>query len=584
MSNENNRVYACQSGYKDHNKNQIFFCNECFKLICLNCLMKHFIDNKHKNFQCYKEIKEIEFEVKNINDEITQNIDILKKIIENNERIKNYYEKIKEKNDEIFNNSEELNINNIIELKNTIEENKFIDLQLKIMNDTRNEIQKFESKLLQKKRNRKNDSIKDNNLKKSKSMGKVELEPENNINNNNNNFSNNLEKNKSMQENIKANSIYENINKNINNKNNKNNDNNNIINNNNENNINNQNNKNKKNNNDNNFKKNKNDSNNNNEFNLLQQESIKFSENNEKEEEFFFMNIITQLDNNNGKPFLNICNKNLTIIKEPLLPNALYNVFNSPPQVFPFYNAKQICFLNTLYITGGRINNSNTNQTFILNYDLNRKKINIQRFVPMNFNRELHSVIYVPKKNYLIICGGAKIKSCEYFNFNEKKWSLLPDLKNYRANATLLLINEYIIYILGGYNHENQIYEKGYEYLNLNIENTNWNFVNIFEDLCVCSMGAVVNNLKNEIILLGGFEGKKAYMNTSKKAILNDSGLITKIENQENIVINKGSVFYNCQQFLQFDENNFINFDLKGGFHQYNISNNKWLFIPPESN
>ena len=571
MSNENNRNYTCQSGYKSHNKNEIFFCNECFKLICLNCLMKHFIDNKHKNYQCYKQIKENIFELQNINDEITQNIDSLKKIIENNERIKNYYEKLKEKTNEIFNNSEELNTNNINEVKNSIEENKFIELQIKIMNDSKQEIEKFLTKLLQKKRNRKNDSNKDNNLKKSKSMGKVELEPENNNNNNNNN----LEKNKSMQENIKKNAIYENINKNINNKNNKNNDNNN--NKNNENNINNENNSNKKNNNENNYIKNKN------EFNLLQQESFKLSENNEKEDEFFFMNVIVQLDNNNGKPFLNICNKNLTIIKEPLLPNAFYNIFNSPPQVFPFPNSKQICFLNTLYITGGRINNSNTNQTFTLNYDLNRKKININKFLPMNFNRELHSVIYVPKKNYLIICGGAKIKSCEYFNFNEKKWTLLPDLKNYRANATLFLINEYIIYILGGFNHESQIFEKGYEYLNLN-GNNDWNFINIFEDLCVCSMGAIVNNLKNEIILLGGFEGKKSYMNTSKKAILNNSGLITKIENQEDILLNKGIVFYNCQQFFQFDENNFINFDLKGGFHQYNISNNKWLYIPPESN
>jgi hypothetical protein len=193
-------------------------------------------------------------------------------------------------------------------------------------------------------------------------------------------------------------------------------------------------------------------------------------------------------------------------------------------------------------------------------------------------------MIFVPKKNFLVVCSGAKIKSCEYFNFNEKKWTLLPNLKNYRANATLCLINEYIIYILGGFNHENQRFEKGYEYFDLRIEKNDWNFVNNFEDLCVCSMGAIVNNLKNEIILLGGFEEKKVYMNTSKKAYLNNSGLISKIENQEKNVINKGVVFFNCQQFLQFDENIFINFDLKGGFHKYNINDDKWLYIPPESN
>ena len=551
MSNENNKVYVCQSGYKNHNKDEIFFCNECFKLICLSCLVKHFIENKHKNDQCFKQIKEIKNEVKNLNEEITQNIESFNKIIENNKKIKCYYEKIKEKNKEIFNNSDDLNINNIIELKNSIEEIN-IDLQMKIINDTKIEIQKFETRLLQKKKNRiyNNDNIKENNLKKSKSMGKVELEPEIN---NNNNLLNNLENNK--QENIRANYINENINNN--------------------------NNDNKENN----FNKNKNESNNNkDEFNLLKQESFKLSENKEKEEEFFFMNIIFQLDNINNKPCLNICNKNLTIIKEPLLPNAFYNIFNSPPQIFPYSNSKQICFLNTLYITGGRINNSNTNQTFTLNYDLKKKKINIKRFIPMNFNRDLHSMIFVPKKNFLVVCSGAKIKSCEYFNFNEKKWTLLPNLKNYRANATLCLINEYIIYILGGFNHENQKFEKGYEYFDLRIEKSDWNFVNNFEDLCVCSMGAIVNNLKNEIILLGGFEEKKVYMNTSKKAYLNNSGLISKIENQEKNVINKGVVFFNCQQFLQFDENIFINFDLKGGFHKYNINDDKWLYIPPESN
>ena len=562
MSNENNKVYVCQSGYKNHNKDEIFFCNECYKVICLSCLVKHFIEKQHKNDQCYKQIKEIKNEVINLKEEISQNIDSLNKIIEINKKIKSYYEKIKEKNNNIFNNSNDLNINNIIELKNSVEEDKFIDLQMKNINDTKIEIQKFETRLLQKKKNRiyNNDNVKENNLKKSKSMGKVELEPE--INNNNNNLLNNLEKNKSIQENIKANYINENNNKNINNENNNNNDNN-------KNNVN----------------KNKNESNNNNnEFNLFQQVSFKLSENKEKEEEFFFMNIIFQLDNINNKPYLKICNKNLTIIKEPLLPNAFYNIFHSPPQLFPYSNSKQICFLNTLYITGGRINNSNTNQTFTLNYDLKKKKINIKRFIPMNFNRDLHSMIFVPKKNFLVVCSGAKIKSCEYFNFNEKKWILLPNLKNYRANATLCLINEYMIYILGGFNHENQIFEKGYEYLDLRIEKNDWNFVNIFEDLCVCSMGAIVNNLKNEIILLGGFEEKKVYMNTSKKAFLNNSGLITKIENQEDIVINKGVVFFNCQQFLQFDENIFINFDLKGGFHKYNINNNNWLYIPPESN
>ena len=118
MSNENNNVYVCQSGYKNHNKDEIFFCNECFKLICLSCLVKHFIENKHKNDQCFKQIKEIKNEVKNLNEEITQNIESFNKIIENNKKIKCYYEKIKEKNKEIFNNSDDLNINNIIELKN----------------------------------------------------------------------------------------------------------------------------------------------------------------------------------------------------------------------------------------------------------------------------------------------------------------------------------------------------------------------------------------------------------------------------------------------------------------------------------
>ena len=556
MSNENNKENICQSGYKNHNKEEIFFCNECFKTICLNCLVKHYIENKHKNDECYKQLKEIKNELQNMNEEISQNIFSLNKIIENSKKLLNYYEKIREKNKETFNKSDKLNVNNIIELKNSIGENKSIDLQLKNVYDSKLELQKFETYLLKKKNRIYNDTNQENNLRKSKSMGKVEVEPEINKNNDNNiNQSNNIEKNIPMKENIKLNV-------------------NNIIN---ENNI-------KNNNNENNNNENKNESNNNNnEFNLLKLENQKLSENKEKEDEFFFMNIILPLDTNN-KPFLNICIKNLTIIKEPLLPNAFYNIFNAPPPQFPFSGSKQICFLNTLFIIGGRLNNSNTNQTFTLNYELKKKKINIKRFVPMNINRELHSMIFVPKKNFLVVCSGAKIKSCEFFNFNEKKWTLLPDLKNYRANATLCLVNDYNIYILGGFNHENQIFEKGYEYLNLNIEKSDWNFVNIFEDLCVCSMGAVVNDRKNEIILLGGFERKKSYMNTSKKALLNNSGLIIKIENQENIVINKGTVFFNSQQFYQLDENIFINFDLKGGFHQYNINNNKWLYIPPDSN
>ena len=152
MSNENNKENICQSGYKNHNKEEIFFCNECFKTICLNCLVKHYIENKHKNDECYKQIKEIKNELQNMNEEISQNIFSLNKIIENSKKLLNYYEKIKEKNKETFNKSDKLNVNNIIELKNSIGENKSIDLQLKNVYDSKLELQKFETYLLKKKK------------------------------------------------------------------------------------------------------------------------------------------------------------------------------------------------------------------------------------------------------------------------------------------------------------------------------------------------------------------------------------------------------------------------------------------------
>ena len=313
-------------------------------------------------------------------------------------------------------------------------------------------------------------------------------------------------------------------------------------------------------------------------------ENIENKENNNNNKEFYFMNIISQLDNS-SKSFLIVCEWNSKFIKEPILPNIFYNIFNAPPQMFPYPNSKQICFLNTLYITGGRINNSNTNQTFNLKYDFATKKITIKRFTSMCLNRELHTMVYVPKKNFLVACGGASLKSCEYYNFIENKWILLPDLNNLRANATCCLINDYIIYIIGGYNHEKQIFEKGYEYLDLNKDkkDMSWNYILMFEELSLCAMGAIVNNKKNELILLGGFNGKKTYLNTSKKLII-ENGLISKIENQENVVITKGVIFFNSQEFTQRNNNIFINFDFRGGFHEYNIEENKWLYIPPENN
>ena len=102
MSNVNNEI-LCQSGFVNHNLDEIFICNECNKFICLKCLVKHYNNNFHKNDDCYQAIKDIQKEVKQINDEIVTRIKSLKKIIEKNNSFLKYYEDILLKNEQILN-------------------------------------------------------------------------------------------------------------------------------------------------------------------------------------------------------------------------------------------------------------------------------------------------------------------------------------------------------------------------------------------------------------------------------------------------------------------------------------------------
>ena len=77
---------------------------------------------------------------------------------------------------------------------------------------------------------------------------------------------------------------------------------------------------------------------------------------------------------------------------------------------------------------------------------------------PMKESRQNHNIIYLPKRNSVLVCGGQNTKSCEEYNlnqvhfeiesdsYNNGQWISLPTLNQPRANASMFCVNDNYVY------------------------------------------------------------------------------------------------------------------------------------------
>lgn len=238
------------------------------------------------------------------------------------------------------------------------------------------------------------------------------------------------------------------------------------------------------------------------------------------------------------------------------------------PEHFPYRNSKYTNIGdNTIIITGGYLEATMSNKVFKLkiNNDLSAELTVLKS---LKIARQSHNIIYLPEKNYIVVCGGQNLKASEYLNLSNpsNQWEDLPNLNKPRANATLFYLNNYL-YCVGGYNHVTEKYQSGYEMLNMNDIAKGWKEI-VSNELGMSTMGVVILN-SNQVILMGGFKGGKKYLNDGVIITIDEKTReITNIEKKSN-VLSKGGIFYCSQQFMQCDDS-LLNIDFKGNVFVFN--------------
>ena len=235
---------------------------------------------------------------------------------------------------------------------------------------------------------------------------------------------------------------------------------------------------------------------------------------------------------------------------------------------FPFKHCKYTNVgNNTIIITGGFVDTSISNKVFRLTVSADLIP-QVTLLKPLQFARQGHNILYLPKQNYVVVCGGQFCNSSEFLNLSDpnNEWKPLGDLSKSRANGTMAVINESYVFCFGGFNHKDESYISSYEMINIDKYNEGWKEVHI-DEMALSTMGVIMMDT-NQILFVGGFKGGKKYSNEGLLVTFNNKSEIEKIEKKEEIV-KKGLIFYCSQQFFKCGDN-LVNFDFKNYFFTYN--------------
>ena len=228
---------------------------------------------------------------------------------------------------------------------------------------------------------------------------------------------------------------------------------------------------------------------------------------------------------------------------------------------------------NTIVITGGIIDSNITDKVYKLHVikDSNSKyNIELTQLKSLHNSRQNHNIIFIPKYNKLLVCCGQSLNSTESLDLSlpENEWTMLPYTNNPRANATMFLINNTYVYLVGGFSHSDEKYIEGYERLNLEQLSEGWVKFDM-ANLAISTMG-VLTLEDNVVLLVGGYKGGKNYLDEGIIVTIDrESNTISKVERKAEM-IKRGIIFYSSQQFVK-SNGYLVNFDFKGNvvtFHR----------------
>ena len=228
---------------------------------------------------------------------------------------------------------------------------------------------------------------------------------------------------------------------------------------------------------------------------------------------------------------------------------------------------------NSIIITGGIIDANITNTVYklrVIKESNTKYDIELTQLQSLHNSRQNHNMIFIPKYNSLLVCCGQSLSSTGSLDLSlpEKEWMMLPYTNNPRANATMFLINNTYVYLVGGFSHTDESYIEGYERLNLGKLSEGWVQFDV-ANLAISTMG-VLSLDDNVVLLLGGYKGGKTYLDEGMIVTVDrESNTISKVERKAEM-IKRGIIFYSSQQFIK-SNGYLVNFDFKGNvvtFHR----------------
>ena len=179
--------------------------------------------------------------------------------------------------------------------------------------------------------------------------------------------------------------------------------------------------------------------------------------------------------------------------------------------------------LNGIYIlTGEKVDSL---------YYFNSMNNTISKICKFNYGHDNGSIMYDDKGNNLFVFGGKKMKSCEYYNFNDKKVYEMPDLITDRANASFIISNDKIFGFFG-FSYEKNNYANNIEYIEYN-NKEKWieiKDINLLEKDITFDMESMATtyykNNEEEIMIYDGIKG-------DNEDFITDSYLIYNTKNNE---------------------------------------------------
>ena len=145
-------------------------------------------------------------------------------------------------------------------------------------------------------------------------------------------------------------------------------------------------------------------------------------------------------------------------------------------------------------------------------YYFNSLNDTITKICKFNSGHDNGNILYDEKNNNLYVFGGKKIRSCEFYNFEENKLYQMPDLIIDRANSSSIISNGKI-FCFFGFSYEKNNYANDIEYIDINTKEK-WIELKdiIFKDEITFDMESVAalyykNKEEEEIMLYNGIKG-----------------------------------------------------------------------------